>query len=167
MKKEMAKFGVRVVTLSFRNVAGYGDGGSTHLVRQAIHFVFWKADRRAVYVHSQFHAAIPNSQILIGTEHLGLLAGSLTTADQRPTTPRMVTRKLEDVSDHRGEPRYAMISSPPRWDSSCMAWSRATMAHSTWPSSGGWVVMRCSHRPGAVISANSEPRLRAAKRMIS
>ena len=31
----------------------------------------------------------------------------------------------------------------------------------------GCVVMRCSHRPGAVISANSDPRCLAAKRMIS
>ena len=48
-----------------------------------------------------------------------------------------------------------------------MAQLRATMAHSTWVSSGGWVVMRCSQRPGAVIMAKSEERLRAAKRMIS
>src|SRR6185437_3012126 len=48
-----------------------------------------------------------------------------------------------------------------------MAWSRAMMAHSAWASDGGWVVMRCSQRPGAVIRANSDPRCLAAKRMIS
>src|SRR6266851_9766200 len=48
-----------------------------------------------------------------------------------------------------------------------MAWSRATMAHCACSSEGGLVVMRWSQRPGAVISANSDPRCLAAKRMIS
>src|SRR5580704_19743493 len=41
------------------------------------------------------------------------------------------------------------------------------MAHSACSSDGGWVVMRCSQRPGAVISANSDPRCLAANRIIS
>src|SRR6478672_2129600 len=41
------------------------------------------------------------------------------------------------------------------------------MAHCAWSSDGGWVVMRCSQRPGAVIRANSDPRCLAANRMIS
>ena len=63
--------------------------------------------------------------------------------------------------------RYAITSSPPRCASTAMASFKATMAHSTWSSAGGCVVMRCSHRPGAVMRAKSEPRCLAAKRIIS
>src|SRR5208283_4041582 len=62
---------------------------------------------------------------------------------------------------------YAITNSPPCSFSNAMALSRAVMAHCAISSEGGWVVMRCSQRPGAVIRAKSEPRCLAAKRMIS
>src|SRR6266700_4356169 len=41
------------------------------------------------------------------------------------------------------------------------------MAHSACSSEGGLVVTRCSHKPGAVITANNEPLCLAANRIIS
>jgi hypothetical protein len=51
--------------------------------------------------------------------------------------------------------------------SSAMAPSSARMATAVWSSAGGLVVMRCSHRPGAVSVASTEPRRLAAKRISS
>src|SRR5579864_1502605 len=75
---------------------------------------------------------------------------------QRPTT-----------NDQRRFNTYAITSSPPRSFSSTIACSSAAMAHSACSSDGGCVVIRCSHSPGAVITANSDFRCLAAKRIIS
>src|SRR5579872_6171887 len=73
---------------------------------------------------------------------------------QRPTT-------------HDQRRCYAITNSPPFAFSRLIECSRAEMAHTAWSSVGGWVVTRCSHRPGAVMIANSDLRRLAAKRMIS